>query len=51
MHPTGLFPATLSILWRITYTTNFGAKGTVGDFTFAASHQMNIREIQALVTN
>ena len=51
MHPAGLFPATLSVQWHVTFTTNFGAKGTVGDFTFAASHQMNVREIQALVTN
>jgi len=27
------------------------ARGTVGDFTFAASHQLVVREVQALVTN
>ena len=51
MHPSGAFPATLSVQWHITYTTNFGARGTVGDFTFAASHQLVVREVQALVTN
>jgi len=39
------------VQWHITYTTNLGARGTVGDFTFAASHQIVVREVQALVTN
>ena len=48
--PSGAFPAKLSVQWHITYTTNLGARGTVGDFTFAASHQIVVREVQALVT-
>ena len=51
MHPSGAFPAKLSVQWHITYTTNLGARGTVGDFTFAANHQIVVREVQALVTN
>ena len=51
MHPTGAFPAKLSVQWHFTYTTSLGTRGTVGDFTFAASHQIAVREVQALVTN
>jgi len=51
MHPSGAFPAKLSVQWHITYTTSLGVRGTVGDFTFAASHQIVVREVQALVTN
>jgi len=50
MHPSGVFPAKLSVQWHVSYTTNFGARGTIGDFTFAASHQILVREVQALVT-
>ncbi len=50
MHPSGVFPAKLSVQWHVSYTTNFGARGTLGDFTFAASHQLLVREVQALVT-
>jgi len=50
MHPSGVFPAKLSVQWHVSYTTNFGARGTIGDFTFAASHQLLVREVQALVT-
>jgi hypothetical protein len=39
------------VQWHITFTTSLGARGTVGDYTFAASHQMVVREVQALVTN
>jgi len=51
MHPSGAFPAKLSVQWHITFTTNFGSSGTVGDVTFAASHQIVVREVQALVTH
>ena len=50
LHEDGAFPATLAVQWDITFTTNFGARGTVGDLTLKASHQMVVREIQALVT-
>jgi len=51
LHPSGAFPAKLSVQWHITYTTSLGVRGTVGDFTFAASHQIVVREVQALVSN
>ena len=50
MHPSGLFPATFSVQWHITWKSNVGAHGTIGDLTLDSSHQMLIREVQALVS-
>jgi hypothetical protein len=50
MHPSGLFPATFSVQWHITWKSNIGAHGTIGDLTLDSSHQMLIREVQALVS-
>jgi hypothetical protein len=49
MHPSGLFPATFSVQWHVTWKSNIGAQGTIGDLTLDSSHQMLIREVQALV--
>lgn len=46
---SGLFDATLSIRWHVTYASNTGASGSLGDVTVGASHQMLIREIHGLV--
>jgi len=48
---SGLFSATLSIVWKITWRSNTGAVGTLPDVTTSSSHQMRIREFQALVTS
>lgn len=48
-HPRRSFPASLAITWRVTYSTNVGASGTLGDVRTSVSHQMTVREIQALV--
>lgn len=48
-HPSGAFPASLAVRWHVTYTSNVGASGSLGDVTVGASHQMVIREIHGLV--
>lgn len=47
----GLFSASLSIIWKITWRSNTGAYGTLPDVTTSSSHQMRIREFQALITS
>ena len=49
--PNGLFAASTSIVWRITWRTNQGVSGVMPDVTTSSSHQMRIREFQALVTS
>lgn len=44
-----VFAATLSIRWHVTYSSNTGASGSLGDVTVGASHQMVVREIHGLV--
>ena len=51
INATGLFSASLTIVWRITWRSNTGASGTFPDVTTSSSHQMRIREFQALVTS
>ncbi len=46
-----LFSASLSIIWKITWRSNTGAYGTLPDVTTSSSHQMRIREFQALITS
>jgi hypothetical protein len=48
-HPSGAFPASLAVRWHVTYTSNVGASGSLGDVTVGASHQMVVREIHGLV--
>lgn len=48
-HPRRSFPASLAITWRVTYSTNVGASGSLGDVRTSVTHQMTVREIQALV--
>jgi hypothetical protein len=38
------------VQWHITWKSNVGAHGTIGDLTLDSSHQMLIREVQALVS-
>ena len=47
---SGLFEAEVAVQWHVTWSTNLGASGTIGDLTLRTSHQMNIREVQALVS-
>jgi hypothetical protein len=46
-----LFSASVSIVWRVTWRSSTGATGTLPNVTTSSSHQMNIREFQALVTS
>jgi hypothetical protein len=48
-HPRGSFPASLAITWRVSYSTNVGASGSLGDVQTSVTHHMTVREIQALV--
>ena len=48
---SGLFEADVAVQWHVTWSTNLGASGTIGDLTLHTSHQMNIREVQALVSH
>jgi hypothetical protein len=47
---TGLFEADVAVQWHVTWSTNVGTSGTIGDLTLHTSHQMNIREVQALIS-
>lgn len=47
----GLFSASLSIIWRVAWRSSTGASGTLPNVITSSSHQMNIREFQALVTS
>ena len=47
---SGLFEADVAVQWHVTWSTNLGASGTIGDLTLHTSHQMNIREVQALIS-
>jgi len=48
---SGLFEADVAVQWHVTWSTNLGASGTIGELTLHTSHQMNIREVQALVSH
>ena len=47
---SGLFESDVAVQWHFTWSTNLGASVTIGDLTLHTSHQMNIREVQALVS-
>lgn len=47
--PNDVFPASLAIRWHVTWSSNTGASGSLGDVEVGASHQMVIREIHGLV--
>jgi hypothetical protein len=40
----------LAVRWHVSYTSNVGASGSLGDVTVSASHQMVIREIHGLIS-
>jgi hypothetical protein len=46
-----LFSASLTIIWRVAWRSSTGASGTLPNVSTGSSHQMNIREFQALVTS
>lgn len=47
--PGGRFPATMSITWAITWTSNVGAGGILPPYTNSANLTVRVRELQALV--
>ena len=47
---SGLFESDVAVQWHVTWSTNLGASGTIGELSLHTSHQMNIREVQALVS-
>ena len=51
INSNGLFSASLSIIWRVAWRSSTGASGTLPNVITSSSHQMNIREFQALVTS
>ena len=51
VNSSGLFSASLSIIWRVAWRSSTGASGTLPNVSTGSSHQMNIREFQALVTS
>lgn len=51
INSSGLFSASLSIIWRVAWRSSTGASGTLPNVITSSSHQMNIREFQALVTS
>lgn len=50
LHSGGSFPAKLGIEWHVTWRSSTGAGGSLRDVTVNASHQIVVRELQALVT-
>ncbi|MEK7293166.1 MAG: hypothetical protein AAB088_06955, partial [Actinomycetota bacterium] len=50
LHGTGAFPAKLGIEWHVTWRSNTGASGKLPNVTVNASHQIVVRELQALIT-
>jgi hypothetical protein len=47
--PGGRFPATMSVTWAITWTSNVGAGGILPPYTNSANLTVRVRELQALV--
>lgn len=47
----GMFRATVSIEWEVTWVSSLGARGSLGTVTLDADHNMVVREIQGLVKN
>lgn len=47
--PTGVFAATVSVQWRIVWTSNAGAGGTLPNETISAPVSVTVDELQALV--
>ena len=47
----GVFDATVSIEWEVTWVSSLGARGSLGTVTLDANHRMVVREIQGLVKN
>ena len=45
----GVFRARLDTVWKITWSTNFGASGQLPDVRLGGTHSMRIRELQAVV--
>lgn len=50
LHPTGRWPATLSIDWAVSYAATDGTSGGLGTITTATAQPVTVGEIQALVT-
>jgi len=46
--PGGRFPATMSVTWAITWTSNVGAGGVLPPYTNSANLTVRVRELQAL---
>lgn len=46
--PSGRFPATMSVTWAITWTSNVGAGGVLPPYTNSANLTVRVRELQAL---
>lgn len=50
LHSSGAYPARLGIEWHITWRSSIGASGTLPNVTMYASHQIVVRELQALTS-
>ena len=46
---SGLFTSKLMIVWRVSWNSNVGVGGDLGEVVTTSTQQMNIREIQALI--
>jgi len=47
---TGVFRARLDVVWSVTWRTNLGASGRLPDLRLGTSHQLRVRELQAVIT-
>ncbi|MGA1505604.1 MAG: hypothetical protein ACO37V_03415 [Ilumatobacteraceae bacterium] len=46
----GTFRARIDVVWSVTWRTNFGGSGRLPDLRLGTSHQLRVRELQAVVT-
>jgi hypothetical protein len=50
MHSSGRYPATVGIVWQISWTSNGSRGGSLPGYTTTTSLPITVQEIQALVT-
>lgn len=49
VRPDGVFRARLSVVWKVTWSSNIGAGGRLPDLRLGGTHAIRVRELQAVV--
>lgn len=50
LQPRGTYPVSVTVHWKVTWSTTTGLSGSEPDLTAVASTRLRVAEIQALVT-